>query len=270
MTGVQTCALPISIAAALFTSILGGTIAFLTLKYQENLQIEKDKLDTVNKWTLIAEEALASLISLKHNYLGKLDDNPINRALKVPSIIHTTKEIHEDVVNLAFIVPKLNDLASQNIKWRKITLIRAMLKNYNFLIGVWNKRNEVDRPIKVALKERHPELSDIGVSKQEVIDCIGEIKLNELIDLTENVVNYTDALIIELHDFVVNFPIVVKPFIKTKKLKRYGEVLTYSDVQTPALIKSLPKESEVNYNSLAEIFGEDAVKLKLDYSTGYE
>ena len=257
------------IVAAFFTSLLGAGVAFFTLKYQEKTQIEKDKMDAVNKWTLIAEEAQSSLIALKNNYVGRLTDDPIHRVLQVPSIVHNTVEINEDVVNLAFLIPSLTDIVGQDIKWRKLTLIRAMIKNYNFLIGLWNKRNDFERPLRLKLKADYPHLNTTGISMADIVDSIGEIALHELIDLTERCIIYTDDILVELNDFLINFPVQAKPLIKTDKLKHYGKIITFSENQAPAFLRAIEKVPEVNYDSLAAIYGEDAERLRQEYSTGY-
>lgn len=255
------------VIGALFSSLLGFVVALFTLHYQEKLQIEKNKMDAVNKWALIAEDAQSSLIALKNNYVGQLDDDPIHRVLKVPHILHNLKEIHEDVVNLAFLVPPLTDTEGRKTKWRKLTLIRGMIKNYNFLIGLWNKRNEFERPLRLKIKSDHP---DMLVTPKDVVDSIGEAALHELIDLTENCIIFTDDLIVELHDFLTHFPVQAKPFIKEKRLKHYGTIFTFGVEQSPAFTRMLEKVPVVNFETLSIIFGEDVDKLKQAYSTGYE
>lgn len=255
--------------AAFFSSLLGGGVAFVTLKYQENTQIEKDKMDAVNKCTLIAEEAQSSLIALKNNYVGKVTDDPVQRVLNVPSIVHNTKEVNEDVVNLAFLIPSLTDAIGQDTKWRKLTLIRAMLMNYNFLIGLWNKRNAFERPLRLKLKADYPHLNTTGISIVDIVASIGEQALHELIDLTERCIKYTDDILVELNDFLVHFPEQAKPLIKMDKLKDYGKIITFGEDQAPAFLRAIQKVPEVNYDTLASIYGEDAEKLKQEYSTGY-
>ena len=53
------------IGSAFFSSLLGAFIAYIFFKYQERISIEKDKINTANKWILIAEGALTNLIAIK-------------------------------------------------------------------------------------------------------------------------------------------------------------------------------------------------------------
>lgn len=55
------------IVSAFFASILGAITAYFTLRHQDIIKIEKEKLDTINKWTLIAQQVQADLFALKSN-----------------------------------------------------------------------------------------------------------------------------------------------------------------------------------------------------------
>ena len=94
------------IASALFTSLLGAGIAFLTIKHQEDLKIEKTKMDSTNKWTLLAEEARSTLIAIKSNYHGNLTEIPAQRLSAIPSILFHATPITERYEELSFIVSK--------------------------------------------------------------------------------------------------------------------------------------------------------------------
>lgn len=258
------------IVSAFFSALLGAGVAYSVLKYQEDIKIEKDKMDISNKWTLIAENALASLVAIKTNYINELNDNPIQRALKVPTILHNAKPINEEVLDLIFLVPKKDDEIAQDIKWRGLPRIRSMISNYNFLLSVWEKRNVVDRPIKVKLHQDYSEVAFVEVSKEQVIDSVGIHSLIELVDLTQRTIKSTDELIIEFHDFVINFPDIAKGIIKTGKIKKYGSIITYKSEENPNLLEKLEKAPEVDYEVLSELFGIDAGDVRNSYTTGYE
>lgn len=259
------------------SAILGFGVAYLTVKHQEEIQtqkdillIEKDKMDIANKWTLLAEDALASLMALKYNYINKLNDNPIQRAFTVPAIIFNARRINEDILGLTFIVPKKDDKASHDIKWRQITLIRAMIKNYNSILDMWDKRNEIDRALKIKLNTEHPETSYPGISKEVIVDCVGEVKLLELIDLTERAIKFTDDILIELDDFLNNFPDVVRPLIQAEGLEQYGSLLSYNIDDNPVRIEQIQRIPDVDFDMMSELFHQDVEALKIAYSTGYE
>jgi hypothetical protein len=79
------------IASAFFTSSLGAVIAYYILNRQEYVQIEKDKMNASNKWTLDIEQARSNLIAIKDNYNGELTDIPLQRvgAIRISCPINT-------------------------------------------------------------------------------------------------------------------------------------------------------------------------------------
>lgn len=79
------------IISGFLSSLLGAGVAYFTLKHQDSVKIEKEKLDTVNDWLLLAESAIATLVTLKKNYHKNIDSNPFQRALTIRSIIHSSK-----------------------------------------------------------------------------------------------------------------------------------------------------------------------------------
>lgn len=122
------------LVSGFFSALLGAGVAYFTLKYQDYIQIEKEKMMTINRWSLLAEEAFSSLIAFKANYNGKLNTHPFQRVSQVPTILNCSKPIIEDFSSLSFIAPKKDDKDSLKIKWRGIPRIRAMINNYNFAL----------------------------------------------------------------------------------------------------------------------------------------
>jgi len=258
------------LVSGFFSALLGAGVAYFTLKNQENIQIEKSKMDITNKWTLIAEGAFSSLIALKSNYHGKLESNPFQRMSQVPSILHSSKPIIEEITSLSFIVPKKVDTESHSIKWRSITRIRTMIHNYNFTLDLWNKRNEIERPIKEKILHDHAELGFIDVSREQIFESVGAANYIALIDLTEKAMKFTDDLIIELNDFLTTFPEIGKALINTKKLKEYGSIITFNSESNPMLLNMIDKSPEVDFDVLAKLYGRTVEQVKNEYTTGYE
>ena len=257
------------IASALFTSLLGAGIAYFTLRYQEGIQIEKNKMDTVNKWTLLADEARSILIVIKSNYHGKLSDSPIQRALAIPTVLFTATPINEEYSHLSFLVPKLIKGTVEDPKWSQIPIIRTMIHNYNYLLELWVKRNEVERPIKEKLVQKYSQNAYADVNPEQIIKCVGAADWAILVDLTEHVTKLTDDLLVEFDAFLRDFPKYAKTLIKTKRLKRYGSVLTYSNNGNKKLLAMLEKSLSSNYESVTELFGSTVEQLQERYKTGY-
>ena len=258
----------IPIASAFFSALLGGAIAFLFFRHQEKLSVEKSKMNTANKWTLLAEEARSNLISIKHNYHGNLTEKPIQRALAIPSVLFSCQPIIESYADLSFIVPKVG--ADEIGKWSQIPRIRAMIHNYNYLQELWLKRNEVERPIKEAVVTRYSDKAFVDVTLDEVVNCVGAVQFSSLVDLTEHVVKLTDDLLIELDSFLGQFPIYAKSLINCEGIKSYGSVLTYSNNGNLRLLEILKKSPQADYESVVGLFGVSIEVMKSRYSTGYE
>jgi hypothetical protein len=258
------------IASALFTSLLGAGIAYFTLRYQESIQIEKEKMNTTNKWTLLAEEARSTLISIKGNYNEKLSDNPFQRISAIPSILFHATPIIEKYEELSFIIPKSGSKLSDAEKWSQIFRIRTMISNYNYVLELWNQRNEIERPIKLKIMKQAKGQAFVNMNQIELIDLIGASEISVLIDLTERVVKLTDDLIIETDDFLEKFPAYAKTLVNTDRLKKYGSVLKYSNNGNERFLNLIKRVSEVDYTYLEDLFGQSAEELKKGHLTGYE
>lgn len=258
------------IVSAFFSSLLGAGVAYFSFHYQERLKIEKDKMNAANQWTLIAEGALSSLIAIKANYHGKLTEDPIQRAFQIPTILGSSKPIAEELTVLSFVVPKSNRKSNSNPKWSQLPLIRTMIINYNCLLEIWEERNLRARPIREKVMQRFPNkaLADINIDQiAEITECVGIINLLSLIDLTEKIIKLTDDIIVELSDFLLNFPKLAKSLIKKDKLKKYGSIIEYNNEN---ILEFIIKSPEVNYLALSKVFGQSPEEIKKRYQTGYE
>jgi hypothetical protein len=257
------------IASAFFISMLGAGIAYFSLRSQEKIQIEKEKMNNTNKWMFLLEEAQATLIAIKGNYYNKLSDNPIQRISAIPSILFNAQPINEKLESLSFIVKKENADVDPE-KWSQIFRIRSMVNNYNYLIDLWNQRNEIERPMKEKLMAQFSNQAYINISEQEAIEAIGPAKTVLLIDLTERLVRLTDDILIEINDFLINFPIYAKSRINNKRLKRFGSVITYSNNGNELLLAMLAKTTKPDFSSVEILFGETSEEIEQKMKTGYE
>lgn len=258
------------LATGLFSSLLGAGVAYFTIKHQDYSELQKSRVQAINDWLLSAEGALQSLISIKQNYHGKLDSNPFQRAMEIRSLIGNTRIIDKDITNLAFIVPRKVEPDTHNIKWRQIPRIRSMVQNYNLIVDTWNKRAEVDRPIKEKLLQDYSQLAYAHVNREQIFNSVGAANLTLLIGITEKAIKLTDDLILEYHDFLQHFPEMAKTLITKKYSDKYGPILTFSTDGNPILVNLMEKSIEVDFSVLAQLFGESEEKVRAEYETGYE
>lgn len=258
------------IIAGFFSSILGALVAYFTLRHQDRIQLEKERIHTVNDWLLLVEGAMSSLISIKSNYHGNLKSNPFQRTQEVRSLIHSTKNLEKNISSLSFIIPKKDDAKAKEEKWRQLPRIRAMIDNYNFIIELWNKRSELERPIKEKIIKDYAELAYAEVTREQIFKSVSPADFIVLIDLTERAIKFTDDFIVEFNDFMTSFPEVAKSLIKNKYIDQYGPIITYKSDENPKLLALIEKEPEVDYAILADLFGQTVEEVKNEYTTGYE
>jgi hypothetical protein len=257
------------VTSALFTSMLGAGIAFFTLRHQEGVKIEKAKMDTTNKWTLLAEDARSSLIAIKGNYHENLTDNPFQRMSAVPSILFHATPIVVQYEELSFIVSKASKDSTNPEKWSQIPRIRAMISNYNYVLELWKQRNQIERPIREQIIAKSSGQAYVNMNQATLLKLVSGAELSLVIDLTERLIKLTDDLIIELDDFLSCFPEMAILLINTKRLKRYGSVLMYSNNDNQLLLDLIKKTPEVDYSSVEQLFGESSDQLRQRHSTGY-
>jgi hypothetical protein len=258
------------IASALFTSILGAGIAYFTLRHQERVQIEKEKMDTSNKWTLQAEEARSNLIAIKGNYHGQLTNIPFQRLSAIPSILFHANSIDEDYQKLSFILPSNEEKDGDINKWSQIPRIRSMVSNYNYLLKLWQQRNDMNQEFKGNLLAHHGGKAYATLSLADAVAASSQANMVMLIDLNERVIKLTDDLITELDSFLHEFPNYVKTKIQAKRLKRYGSILTFSNNGNQKLISLIEKSPEADFTTVETLFGEPAESIKKRHTTGYE
>ncbi len=258
------------IASALFTSVLGAGIAYFTLRHQESLSIEKQKMDTANKWTLQVEEARSTLIAIKGNYYDKLTSDPFQRVSAIPSILFHAEAISENYQELSFIVPSKKDRKTDKHKWSQIPRIRSMISNYNYLLKLWLQRNEQNESFKQQLFAHFRGQAIITITPDSAIAAAGSANMVALIDLNERVIKLTDDLIEELDCFLEEFPNFVKTKIKVNRLRKYGSVLTYSNNDNKILLELIKKTPAVDFTSAENLFGEKSEDIQNRHKTGYE
>ncbi|MCC7090741.1 MAG: hypothetical protein IT524_02095, partial [Nitrosomonas sp.] len=174
------------ILSAFFASILGAAAAYFSLKYHQYVETEKEKLNITNKWLLLAEEARSNLIAIKQNYHGTLNHHPIQRMLAIPTILFISVPIAEDYSRLSFLIPKAP--SNTGPKWSQISRIRAMIHNYNYLLKLWRKRNEIEQSIKIAILDQFPAVTYDALDPNQVMGYADKSSLLLLIDLTEHVI----------------------------------------------------------------------------------
>jgi len=145
-----------------------------------------------------------------------------------------------------------------------------MINNYNYILELWEKRNEIERPIKEKILHDNSTLAYADVNSDQIIKSVGATKITSLIDITEQLIKLTDDLLIEINDFLSEFPNVAKSLISKKHINKYGSIISFSMDDNPILLNIIIRCPEVDYKILAKLYGSSEEQIKKEYTTGYE
>lgn len=145
-----------------------------------------------------------------------------------------------------------------------------MLANYNFLLKLWEQRNQNMEKFNKKLISQSGGKVFTTLTYSEIVSSVGKSEFAVLIDLTERVISLTDDLIIEINDFLLNFPLSAKKLINLKRLRKYGALIIYSNNDNKILLDLIDRNPAVDISKLEYLFGESSAEIKQRLKTGYE
>ena len=73
------------VVLSFFSAGIAAVIAYFVVRHQDDLKIEKTKIDIANKWVLKFDFARENLLAIKREYYRDLDENPYFRLTAIPS-----------------------------------------------------------------------------------------------------------------------------------------------------------------------------------------
>ncbi len=211
--------LPISssIFIALLTAILTYIITQKLFVKSKEIELENQKIETINKTNRVINSCLTSLISIKDNYRSRLTEKLCERILQVPVIKAARFELVDSsfLDRLFFIHPTKEEQLSVS-KWSQVTQIEGLLHNYNSLMEIWRERNQMLAPL----------IQAIGEQNYQGKGCLADFNkltspayVQGIIQLTETAIHLTDEISDELHDLLCKFPQVYEPKLNKKYSK---------------------------------------------------
>lgn len=249
----------------LIITIFGAFIAHYSLKYQQYIDAQKQNLQAANKWVVIFQEAFSTLITIKGNY-GDITSNPMERMTNIPYILISASKIEASIPELSFLVSSSKEKHSKAYRWRDLPRINSLKNNYNTLISMWSERNKISQEINFAVVKEYGKNGIAHINIEQVTSCVGEEIFLYYLDLTERLIKLTDAIIIELHDFISYFYESAEQCIDIFRVKHYGNILYYK----ASGAEPLKKHVEVNYQDLSYILQRPEQEIRTRYLTGYE
>ncbi|WP_295877399.1 hypothetical protein [uncultured Zhongshania sp.] len=247
--------------------LLGGLVAHFSAAYLRYLDAQKEKLDIANEWILGLQSAFNSLVAIKGNYFGKLTDQPLQRAGVFPEIIGSSQTLDLRVSKLSFIVPSTDEYSEEYNLHTNPAYVSGLQHNYNLLINSLNQRNILCSKILPILGHHYStEGVHLDLNLDQIFEVIPPSEFFGYIQLTEQIIKFTDELLIAIHNFLCEFPDICRFSIDTKRVRHYRKILEiYYDRM------DLLKESvAVDYGSLAELFQVTEEEARERFNTGYE
>lgn len=253
------------VGSVLISGALGMGVAYYTVNRQEYTKIELDKIRAINKTLLSALELRLCLVGIKSMYFKKLSGHPIDRMLHVPRVLLREVKSDFDLPSLSFLVPRENEAFN---KWRSLDHIATVISNFNTVIMLWDKRNNLIENILPQLSEHYGKPLDLG----ELQNLIGIGNMAVLSDITESCLHMTDDLLIEITCLLAGLPVATDGRIDKKILSKFGGIIpvslpTYD--KYPLAVDLLTKVPEVNYGLLSMIQNISVDELKERYKPIY-
>ena len=254
------------VGSILISGALGVGVAYYSVDRQEKTKIEIDKIQNINNTLLIAMDVRMSLISIKHNYFDIISNEPIARMLKVPPIILSEREAIINFASLTFLAPDKNE--GEFNKWSSIEYISMIFSNYNSLLKIWSKRNEIIHSLLPRLKPYFGK----PLNYQMLQELIGDSNISLLSDLTEKALHMTDDLLIEINAFLVGFGDIAKTKVEKRVVKKFGNVLSVTLPNSndfPKAVEIVTRVPEVNYKLLSQLLERPEPELRERYRKIY-
>ncbi|CAH5480630.1 MULTISPECIES: hypothetical protein [Enterobacterales] len=247
--------------------LLGYLMANNTFAKQEIIKSEIARVNDFNKFLVAIDSGMQTLIAIKNTYMGRINSNPIERALSIPTISCYFSPPPD--VTLIIFLAKANEYNASRAffeTWNNLPRVNAMLGNFQNLHDKINHRNTVLSQLRefYQIDDQGRSVMNIGTLTPEQFKV-----LKTAVDLTEGVLCLVEGLLKEYYSCLKNIPSAAKLSINEKVTKKHVEVLTYSN-PSPQFQKSFSSIPNVDISALAFILGVSEEVAKASFITGYE
>lgn len=206
--------------------LFAGAFAHFSTAYLRYRDAQKEKLRHANDWILGLQGAFNTLLTIKRNYHGKIDGEPLKRASAIPEIIMHKQPLQMSVSEISFIALSAEDFTGECDNHRNLSYISSLQENYNVVLSILEKRNEMLARHTESLEK---EQAKLGASLQlnDVNRVMGKGNFAALVDLTESLIHFTDDLVIATHNFLCEFPDICRLTIDTKRIDNFGKLIEH-------------------------------------------
>jgi hypothetical protein len=244
----------------LLVVLFAGTFAHFSTAFLRYRDAQKEKLQHANDWILGLQTAFNTLITIKRNYHGLITSEPLNRACTIPQVIMYKKPIQMNVSKLSFITLSAKEFTGEFDNHRNLSFISSLQENYNVILSILEKRN--------ALLERYADSLDKaqknqnnGLSLDDMEKIMGSGDLAALVDMTEALIQFTDDIIIAIHNFLCEFPDICRLTIDIQRIKNTGNIVEHF-YDNDELLQHSPR---MNAKAVANILSKPEMEVKFRY-----
>lgn len=247
------------IALAFLSAIMGSLFGYYVVLKREQVEAEKEKIDSTNKLLLEAIDCFHDLEAIKGNYLGKLTDQPAQRLACVPPILMHHRPSNPEFAGMFYLVKDaskvINNRTFQETQdnFANIPRIKLIFGNYNTVLKMWKTRNELVLPVFEAIVADNSATGVAYVNFDDMLRSASHVKIAKLIDLNEKVLSLTDDLLADFMKLMMELPKISEQLISKKVMEKYGKVfkLEFSP-ETQAIVSN---RVPVNQEALSKILG---------------
>lgn len=247
--------------------VAGYFIASYSFKSQEKTKAEIDKVNKLNEFFISIDGGLQTLTAIKSIYSGRVNADPVYRALSIPRIeCHISEP--PDPKTIVFLTKGNEQVSGEPYysSWNNLPRINAMVGNYAHLCNRVSARNNFKTEISHFLEYSGNGEGYIDFEKLTNKDWR---VFRQLVDSTESVISLVDGLLKEYYSFLINMHIAASKSINKKLIKDHVELLSYSN-NSVMFRSQLDPCPPVDVDTLAKILKITKENASEIYITGYE
>jgi len=247
--------------------VAGYFIASYSFKSQEKTKAEIDKVNKLNEFFISIDGGLQTLIAIKSIYSGRINSDPVQRALSIPRIeCHISEP--PDPKTIVFLTKGNEQVSGEPYysSWNNLPRINAMVGNYAHLCNRISARNNFKTEIDHFLE--YSENGEGFINFEKLTNKDWRV-FRQLVDSTESVITLVDGLLKEYYSFLINMHTAASKSINKKLIKGHVELLSYSN-NSEMFRSQLDPCPPVDVDSLAHILKITKENASEVYITGYE
>ncbi|WP_034455787.1 hypothetical protein [Buttiauxella noackiae] len=268
------------IASLIVSGLFGYIIAIRGYKWQESVQNERMKVDAINKTILMFQDMQNNLIAIKTNYYDWLSHHPLQRVGCLQNIIYDETVMvleAEKIVQIGLADSKKNiihrlikkKVENKGTPWLNASYIITTVSNYNYTLKLLKMRNEIDQQVKEELTKKYGPDYSKQMSEIQLRNGLSRSLFVKYFDISEFFILQMDNMIININDFLLNYPGEISKKVNEKFLSNY-KVIGGCTFVSPSHDRLVKRTTRLDINLMASFIGmgiEEALQKYGDFRT---